>query len=945
MEANQLVIIDIQGSAGVVQGDGSIKALNVGDIINVGDLVVTAIKSSLTIDVQGESLSIPANQKVKITQDLLAKEGRDLSETTFFDESIDDAIASLSATPEKNAEADSSSDVSDFLDALAGEGDLLSSLEATAAGGSSSSGVGGGNSFVQLTRISESFDFNSISFDSGFERSTNNSFNEDDAADEIISDEVTSDFSAGSISLSEVGITNSSQPLITGTSENLIGKTARITVTDAAGNSQVVTVVINLNGTFETTLPNPIIDGPVTVLVEATDFAGNSVSDGISLEIDATAPLIIINPIADSAFQIVTVTGFVSGSPAGSNVTVTLTDSTGEVQVVDTQVDAQGNWAVTTSSPLAEGEFNVSAVVTDTAGNEAIAQEIANIDLTAPVITVNVVDESNNTTPLLTGTTSGVPEGTEVTISVTDNAGEVQTLTAITGSDGSWSVIISAPLSEGAFNVDALVSDSVGNQALASDAGIIDLTVPVVTIDNINDTQNTTPLITGNVQGVPAGSIISVVITDINNQIQTLLTQTNTDGDWSVEVTTSLPEGLFEVVATVNDAAGNQGRDDTQGIVDLTPPDISITAITDTNDVTPTFVGRVEGAPAGTAITVLVTDSDGNSQTLTTLLDGNGSWSVEVNTDIPGGIFTAIASVSDLAGNEGSAQIDGEVTFSPASIQIDSIANSNDTTPFLSGNTDNISTGTTVVLTITASDGSTFSLLAVTQADGSWSAQVSEPLPEGDFTVAVAIVDNSGNEAQASIVGNIDLTVSINFIIDTSDTTPSISGTTQDIAPNSLVTVTFTGNNGATETVQVVTDANGAWSIEASSELVEGQFSVVAIVTDAAGNTASASEVGEIDLTAPEIIISLADSNDTTPLITGSVTGEGAGTTVTLTVTDASNTVQTITTETLADGSFSVGVTDALAEGDYTLEITVVDAAGNTNTVSTTGTVDTEVPV
>ena len=70
MEANQLVVIDIQGSAGVVLDDGSIRALNVGDIITVGDLVVTAIKSSLQIDVQGETLSIPANQKVKITPDL-----------------------------------------------------------------------------------------------------------------------------------------------------------------------------------------------------------------------------------------------------------------------------------------------------------------------------------------------------------------------------------------------------------------------------------------------------------------------------------------------------------------------------------------------------------------------------------------------------------------------------------------------------------------------------------------------------------------------------------------------------------------------------------------------------------------------------------------------------------------------------------------------------------
>ncbi|MBB1354113.1 retention module-containing protein, partial [Pseudoalteromonas sp. SR45-5] len=170
MEANQLVVIDIQGSAGVVLDDGSIRALNVGDIITVGDLVVTAIKSSLQIDVQGETLSIPANQKVKITPDLLAKEARDSSETTVFDESLDEAIASLDLGAEQDPSTAANSDVTDFLDALEGDGDILDNLEATAAGGGNAAGADGGSSFVQLTRISESVDPSSVTFDSSFEQ-------------------------------------------------------------------------------------------------------------------------------------------------------------------------------------------------------------------------------------------------------------------------------------------------------------------------------------------------------------------------------------------------------------------------------------------------------------------------------------------------------------------------------------------------------------------------------------------------------------------------------------------------------------------------------------------------------------------------------------------------------------------------------------------------------
>ncbi|KKL15777.1 hypothetical protein LCGC14_2502190, partial [marine sediment metagenome] len=127
MDANQLLIIDIQGSAGIVLEDGSIKALSLGDTITVGDIVITAANSSLLIDVKGISLAIPANQRVQITPDLVAETTRDSSETTIFDDSIDDAIASLNQ-PNSADEASSSplnEDVSDFLSALESGGDLL----------------------------------------------------------------------------------------------------------------------------------------------------------------------------------------------------------------------------------------------------------------------------------------------------------------------------------------------------------------------------------------------------------------------------------------------------------------------------------------------------------------------------------------------------------------------------------------------------------------------------------------------------------------------------------------------------------------------------------------------------------------------------------------------------------------------------------------------------
>ncbi|WP_350624367.1 Ig-like domain-containing protein, partial [Pseudoalteromonas sp. 24-MNA-CIBAN-0067] len=66
------------------------------------------------------------------------------------------------------------------------------------------------------------------------------------------------------------------------------------------------------------------------------------------------------------------------------------------------------------------------------------------------------------------------------------------------------------------------------------------------------------------------------------------------------------------------------------------------------------------------------------------------------------------------------------------------------------------------------------------------------------------------------------------------------------------------------------TVTGGVWSVDAPSVLAEGEYTVTAEVDDGLGNIGSATETGEIDLTAPSLVI--ADngvSNDTTPTISG----------------------------------------------------------------------------
>ena len=173
-------------------------------------------------------------------------------------------------------------------------------------------------------------------------------------------------------------------------------------------------------------------------------------------------------------------------------------------------------------------------------------------------------------------------------------------------------------------------------------------------------------------------------------------------------------------------------------------------------------------------------------------------------------------------------------------------------------------------------------------ADGTWSIEIPTALSEGDFTVTANVSDNAGNAAQDSQLGTVDTTpplVAINDFADSNDTTPTFSGTTSDVAPGSLVSVLVTDANGESQTLTAVVSEDGTWQVGATQAVAEGDFTITATVTDAAGNEASDTVSGTIDLSAPIIAINtIPDSADTTPTISGSVQNVPAGTTVTLTL-------------------------------------------------------------
>ncbi|MCH8532364.1 MAG: retention module-containing protein, partial [Saccharospirillum sp.] len=275
----------------------------------------------------------------------------------------------------------------------------------------------------------------------------------------------------------------------------------------------------------------------------------------------------------------------------------------------------------------------------------------------------------------------------------------------------------------------------------------------------------------------------------------------NEDGSWTVITVTPLTEDkAYDVVAI--DESGNTS-DPTQITGDTTPPTLTVGA-PDSNDTTPTISGTSD--EIGATVTVVVTDANGDDQTLTAVVQSDGSWSVDVTTPLAEGNYSVDASVSDAVGNTANANDDGTIDVTAPTLTVDA-PDSNDTTPTITGTSDEI--GATVTVVVTDANNVEQTLTAVVQPDGTWSADVTTPLAEGDYSVDASVSDAVGNTANANDDGTIDTTAPTLTVDapDSNDTTPTITGTSDEIG--ATVTVVVTDANGDDQTLTAVVQPDG----------------------------------------------------------------------------------------------------------------------------------------
>ncbi|WP_158780705.1 BapA/Bap/LapF family large adhesin [Pantoea sp. BAV 3049] len=714
------------------------------------------------------------------------------------------------------------------------------------------------------------------------------------------------------------------------------------------------------DGSWSFTPDQPLADGEHAITIDGTNADGNGTSNTVNIVVDTEATTPVLTDDAGNALEDGATTSDSTPTFGGEGMkpgsTVTITD--GDKAIGEATVGDDGSWSFTPDQPLADGEHAITIDGTNADGNSTsdTVNIVVDTEATTPVLTDdagNVIEDGGTTsgnTPTFGG--DGMEPGSTVTISDGDKViGEVTV-----GDDGSWSFTPDEPLADGehAITIDGTNADGNGTTDTVNIVVDTEATAPVLTDDNGNaiadgtTTSDSTPTFGGD--GMEPGS--TVTITDGDTVIGEVTV--GDDGSWSFTPDEPLENGDHTITIDGTNADGNGTSDTVNITVDTNAPvltDDSGNAIVDgstTSDSTPTFGG--DGMEPGSTVTI----TDGDDVIGEVVVGDDGSWSFTPDEPLADGSHSITVDGTNAEGIDTSSTVNIVVdTSATEPVLTDDAGNpiadgdtTSDSTPTIGGG------GMEPDSTVTISDGDNVLGEATVDKDGNWTFTPDEPLADGDHALVIDGTDVNGNGVNDTVNIVIDTEASTPGMTDeagnpindgdtTSDNTPTIGG--GGMEPDSTVTI----SDGDKVIGEVTVDEDGNWTFTPDEPLADGSHEITAEGTDANGNHTNDTVNIVVDTRTPTVVMTddagneINDgdfTNDSTPTLKGSDFKSGTK----ITISEGDNVLGEVTAD--ENGNWSFTPTEALSDSEHTLTIAVSDAEGNTQSGNVSFTVDTIPP-
>jgi len=776
---------------------------------------------------------------------------------------------------------------------------------------------------------------------------------------------------------------------VTGSSTHLAAGTPIVVII----NNVEYNAVVNASGSWQIGVPAADLQawtaGEVTVNVSAEDAWGNTVAAEHPIELDLNAVAVTIDTVSSDDMlnaaekgADLTLSGQTQGVEPGQTVVVKFAD-----QTFTAQVQQDGSWSLNVPASametLIDGRAQVSVSVTNVSGNSADAARVVTVDTQPPAITLdnltddNIINAAEAQQDLALSGTSTAEAGQTVTVTLNGKTYQTTVQT-----DGTWALNVPAAdvgaLTDGPVTVTATVSDVAGNSSSADRVGLVDATVPQVTINEfVTDTNTVNQLahsqaqiLSGSVTGAAAGDLVTITINSVD-----YTTVVDASGNWSLGLPASVVQGLTDgtwtIDVSVTDRSGNTGSSSLDVVVNTVTPVIGINTLAADDVINAAEKGEdlllsgTSNQPEGTRVTVTL---NGINYTATT--DASGSWSVTVPASAVSALgeahYTVTASVTDSVGNSASTAHDVLVDSSLPVVTLNTLAGDNIVNAAevaagqtLTGKVANAAAGDTVTIILGGQ-----SYTATVQDDLTWSLPLSETqltaLGNGELTVSASVTNAHGNTGASSMDFTIDAqlpglridTVAGDDVINIIEHGQNliVSGSSTDLASGSTVTLTI---NGKDYSATVLADGTWQAAVPAAdvSQWADGSLDIKASAQDASGNPVTIGTVVNVDLAPVAITISsVTDDNVLNAaekgqdlVLSGTTSNVEAGQTVTITVAGKT---YTTTVDANGDWTWTVPAADlsGLKDGDASVQVSVTNVNGNAASSAQEFSVDTAAP-